>query len=54
VTVEGVATAQAVAALAQQRGMEVPVTSMVAALAAGQISLSGAVHALLSRPLKKE
>ncbi|QCO55853.1 NAD(P)-dependent glycerol-3-phosphate dehydrogenase [Pseudorhodobacter turbinis] len=53
-TVEGVATAQAVAKLAQTHGVDMPVTQMVAALSQNQITLEDAVRALMSRPLKPE
>ncbi|MFT7059651.1 MAG: glycerol-3-phosphate dehydrogenase (NAD(P)+) [Pseudorhodobacter sp.] len=54
VTVEGVATAKAAAKLARQLGVETPITAMVAALAADEITLSDAIHRLMSRPLKQE
>ena len=54
VTVEGIATAQAVAKLAGRHGFEVPVAAMVSALVAGRVTVSQAVDALLSRPLKQE
>lgn len=54
VTVEGAATARAVTALAAERGLDLPITRMVAALVAQQITVSAAVEALLSRPLKEE
>jgi glycerol-3-phosphate dehydrogenase (NAD(P)+) len=53
-TVEGVATARAVTDLSAERGIEMPVTAMVSALLADQISLSQAISGLMSRPLKKE
>ncbi|MEH7827718.1 NAD(P)H-dependent glycerol-3-phosphate dehydrogenase [Gemmobacter denitrificans] len=53
-TVEGAATAQAVARIAAERGLDMPVAAMVAALAAGRIGLSQAIQTLLSRPLKQE
>lgn len=53
-TVEGVATAQAVATLSQKYGVEMPVTQMVAALTKNQITLEDAIRALMSRPLKPE
>lgn len=53
-TVEGAATARAVAILAAQKAIEMPVTTMVAALVARQITLPQAIHALMSRPLKQE
>lgn len=54
VTVEGAATARAVARLADQRGIDLPVTAMVAALIDGHIDLSTAIQTLLTRPLRKE
>jgi glycerol-3-phosphate dehydrogenase (NAD(P)+) len=54
VTVEGIATAQATARLADRLGVEAPVAAMVSALVAGRVTLSQAVDALLSRPLKQE
>lgn len=54
VTVEGVATARAVARLAAERGIDMPVTAMVAALVDGEIDLSDAIRSLLTRPLKAE
>ena len=54
VTVEGVATARAVARLAKAEGVEMPITDVVAALADGRATLADAMQALLSRPLKQE
>lgn len=54
VTVEGAATARAVARLATQRGIDLPLTTTVAALIDGQIDLPTAIQTLLSRPLRKE
>lgn len=54
VTVEGAATARAVALLAQQSGIDMPVTSRIAALIAGQTTLAEAITSLMSRPLKQE
>jgi glycerol-3-phosphate dehydrogenase (NAD(P)+) len=54
VTVEGIATAQAVARLADRLGVEAPVAAMVSAVVAGRVTLSQAIDALLSRPLKQE
>lgn len=51
VTVEGVATARALAA---RHGADLPVTSAVAALVDGRISLGDAMTALMTRPLKPE
>lgn len=54
VTVEGVATARAVVRLAAERGLDLPITTMVARLTDGQIALPDAIRALMSRPLKAE
>ncbi len=51
-TVEGVATARALAAAAPEDTL--PVTSMVAALLDGRVTLEEAVELLLTRPLKRE
>lgn len=54
VTVEGAATAQAVARLAATMRIDMPITTMIAALIAKDISLDQAISALMSRPLKQE
>ncbi|HEX9858251.1 MAG TPA: NAD(P)H-dependent glycerol-3-phosphate dehydrogenase [Paracoccaceae bacterium] len=54
VTVEGVATANAVSNLARMHDIDMPIAAMVAALIAGEITLPEAVQALLTRPLKQE
>ena len=54
VTVEGAATAQAVARLAAKKAIDMPITSMISALIAQKITLDQAVAALMSRPLKQE
>ena len=54
VTVEGVATARAVVRLAAEKGIDLPVTAMVDALASGRVTLESAVARLMSRPLKQE
>ncbi|MEI4485443.1 NAD(P)H-dependent glycerol-3-phosphate dehydrogenase [Frigidibacter sp. MR17.14] len=54
VTVEGLATAEAVVKLAAREGVEMPVAGMVAALARGRITVAEAAEALLTRPLRKE
>lgn len=54
VTVEGAATSRAVARLAARRGIEMPITATVAALAEGAITPQDAVRALMTRPLKEE
>jgi glycerol-3-phosphate dehydrogenase (NAD(P)+) len=54
ITVEGAATARAVSRLSAQRGIDMPITAMVAALIEGEIDLADAASTLLSRPLKQE
>ena len=54
VTVEGAATARAVARLASERAIDMPVAAMVAALVDRRLSVGAAMAALLARPLKKE
>jgi len=54
VTVEGAATARAAARLARERGIDMPITTMVAAVLDGTHSLAEAAQALMSRPLKEE
>jgi glycerol-3-phosphate dehydrogenase (NAD(P)+) len=54
VTVEGVATARAVRALAERLEVDMPVTTMVDALASGRITLNDAIGQLMRRPLKQE
>ncbi len=51
---EGVATARIAAELATRLGMEAPIISATAAILAGKLSVTDAVGALLSRPLKSE
>ena len=53
-TVEGAATARAVAALAARLGMELPISRLVAGLAEGRIAMEHALDLLLNRPLKEE
>ena len=54
VTVEGAATAKAVSNLAREHGIEMPISTMVAALVDRRITVKDAVAALLARPLKRE
>ena len=54
VTVEGVATAKAVSAMANKMNIDMPITNMIAALIDQHITLPQAISALLSRPLKQE
>lgn len=53
-TVEGAATARAVAALAGRIGCDTPVAAMVAGLAEGRLSVEDAARRLMTRPLKEE
>ena len=53
-TVEGAATARAVAALAARLGEEMPIAAMVARLAEGAVSVENAMETLMTRPLKEE
>ncbi|MFC3166818.1 NAD(P)H-dependent glycerol-3-phosphate dehydrogenase [Paracoccus fontiphilus] len=53
-TVEGAATARAVAALSRRLGCDMPVAAMVAALAEGRVSVDNAAEMLMTRPLKEE
>ena len=53
-TVEGAATAKAVSILAKKHEIDMPIAAMVAALVDRNISVTEAVSALLSRPLRKE
>jgi len=55
-TVEGLATAQALTVWAQRLGMadEMPITAMVAAVTAGRHTVRDAIQALMSRPLRQE
>jgi len=54
ITVEGAATAKAVTAMAAARGIDMPISAMVAALVDRKIAVGDAVAALMARPLKKE
>jgi glycerol-3-phosphate dehydrogenase (NAD(P)+) len=53
-TVEGRATAVAVAELAAARGIDMPITAVVSAVLAGRVTIAEAMEALLARPLKEE
>lgn len=53
-TVEGAATARAAARLAQSRGLDMPITRMVAAMIEGYLTVTEARDALLARPLIEE
>jgi len=54
ITVEGVATAQAIEQIAQNQSLDMPVSTMVARLIGQDITLDQAIHSLMSRPLRKE
>ncbi|HHS94607.1 MAG TPA: NAD(P)-dependent glycerol-3-phosphate dehydrogenase [Rhodobacterales bacterium] len=54
VTIEGKATAQAVADAAQRAGIEMPIAETVVALVSGAVTVKNAAEALLTRPLKEE
>jgi glycerol-3-phosphate dehydrogenase (NAD(P)+) len=54
ITVEGAATAKAVAAMATRLNIDMPITAMIAALIDQTITLPQAIAALLARPLKQE
>ncbi len=51
---EGAATAHIAASLAAKRGIEAPIIAAVSALINGQTTITGAVAALMARPLKEE
>ncbi len=54
VTVEGVKTAEAVDKLARERGLDLPITRMVADVVAGRLDIDDTLDRLFSRPLKEE
>ncbi|MDG2341204.1 MAG: glycerol-3-phosphate dehydrogenase, partial [Paracoccaceae bacterium] len=54
VTVEGAATARAASGLANEVGVEMPITNAVAALSSGSMSVQDVLKSLLARPLKEE
>ena len=54
VTVEGVDTAKAVSDIARIRQIDMPITTMIAALVSKKIMLNDAISTLLSLPLKQE
>lgn len=53
-TVEGAATARAVAEVARAAGLEMPITMAVAGLLDKTLDVKAAVNSLLNRPLKEE
>jgi glycerol-3-phosphate dehydrogenase (NAD(P)+) len=54
VTVEGVATAEAVVRLAANLKIDLPISAAVAELTAGRVTVLDAMNSLLNRPLKEE
>ncbi|MBT8425440.1 MAG: NAD(P)-dependent glycerol-3-phosphate dehydrogenase [Silicimonas sp.] len=54
ITVEGLATAQAVAAESHDLGVELPLIKAVAAISQGQLDISTAIETLLARPAGEE
>ena len=54
VTVEGAKTAIAVTKLSKEREIDLPISSVVAALVEAKLTVPQAMKALLSRPLKEE
>lgn len=54
ITVEGVATARAVARIAIHQGIDTPITTTLVDLFDGRTSIGEAIKSLLSRPLKEE
>ncbi len=53
-TVEGAATARAVTDLARARNLDLPISTVTAAMVAGDLTPTQALDALLTRPLKEE
>ena len=53
-TVEGIATAKAVASLSQTLKLDLPITQTVSRLAHGEIDVQTVIDTLLTRPLKEE
>jgi glycerol-3-phosphate dehydrogenase (NAD(P)+) len=54
VTVEGIATAQAAAGLARKRGVDMPITTMLADITTAGMPVADALKHLFARPLKPE
>jgi glycerol-3-phosphate dehydrogenase (NAD(P)+) len=54
VTIEGLATAEAISAVAQARGIDMPLSVTVADVTHGRMTVSEAAGHLMSRPLRKE
>ena len=53
-TIEGIATTRAMAGLAQSRGIDAPLTSTIAAVLNGDMTITEARESLLTRPLRAE
>jgi glycerol-3-phosphate dehydrogenase (NAD(P)+) len=53
-TVEGIATARAVTALARKLGIDLPIATAVTRLCDGSVTIAEAMTGLLNRPLKEE
>lgn len=51
---EGVYTAQAVARIARERALDMPISTAVGAIVRGKLSIDDAIEALLARPFKAE
>ncbi|MEM1151445.1 MAG: NAD(P)H-dependent glycerol-3-phosphate dehydrogenase, partial [Pseudomonadota bacterium] len=51
---EGAATAPALAVLAREKGVDMPICGAVASILDGQITVAEAMEGLLSRPFKEE
>jgi glycerol-3-phosphate dehydrogenase (NAD(P)+) len=54
VTIEGLATAEAITAIAAARAIDMPLSATVAAVSQGRMSVAEAAELLMSRPLRKE
>lgn len=54
VTIEGLATAEAISAVARARGIDMPLSVTVAAVTHGRMTVAEAADHLMSRPLRKE
>lgn len=54
VTIEGLATAEAISEVAKSKGIDMPLADTVAAVTQGRLSVLEAVDLLMSRPLTKE
>ena len=53
-TIEGIATATAIAKDARTSGLDMPITNAVVAVTTGELDVRMAVEGLLSRPVRKE